>query len=306
MQKKITKRVIRKMFAISVLLIALVCLSFFNSSYAETIQTAKAKSKTITKEEAENSKKILELKSLNIENYEFYPEFNSNTTTYYLIIPKTQKSLDISCEANVENANIKITGNQKLTQSENLIKVALSKSGYESRTYEIYASKRDNDGPKLSSLKVENAEMTPQFEPDKFYYDVNVKYTNNIEPLKIEAVPEDNDVKIEILGNTVDTLIEGDNNIITILLKNSEGTTIYQINATIQKSTIIEINNNDNNGMMSKISETWNKVVEMCRENKLPLMVASVVVAFIILVIILTKIHNKRIKKNRQKIKERV
>ena len=109
MQNKITKRVIEKMFAINVLLITLLSLCFFiNSSYAETIQTAKTKSKVITKEEAENSKKILELKSLNIENYEFYPEFNSNTTTYYLEIPKTQKSLDINCETNVEDADIKI------------------------------------------------------------------------------------------------------------------------------------------------------------------------------------------------------
>ena len=102
MQKKITKRVMGKIFAINVLLITLISLSFFNNSYAETIQTAKTKSKVITKEEAENSKKILELKSLNIENYEFYPEFNPNATTYYLEIPKIQKSLDIKCETNAE------------------------------------------------------------------------------------------------------------------------------------------------------------------------------------------------------------
>ena len=76
MQKKITKRVMGKIFAINVLLITLISLSFLNDSFAETIQTAKTKPKVITKEEAENSKKILELKSLNIENYEFYPEFN--------------------------------------------------------------------------------------------------------------------------------------------------------------------------------------------------------------------------------------
>ena len=170
MQKKITKRVIEKMFAINVLLITLLSLCFFiNSSYAETIQTAKTKSKVITKEEAENSKKILELKSLNIENYEFYPEFNSNTTTYYLEIPKTQKSLDINCETNVENANIKITGNKKLTHDENLIQISLSEDGYETRIYNIYALKRENDGPKLSSLSIENGEITPQFNPDRYY-----------------------------------------------------------------------------------------------------------------------------------------
>ena len=308
MQKKITKRVIEKMFAINVLLITLLSLCFFiNSSYAETIQTAKTKSKVITKEEAENSKKILELKSLDIENYEFYPEFNSNTTTYYLEIPKTQKSLDINCETNVENANIKITGNKKLTHDENLIQISLSEDGYETRIYNIYALKRENDGPKLSSLSIENGEITPQFNPDRYYYNVKVNYSGDITPIVINALSDDNDTTIEIIGNNAENLVEGDNNIITILLKNSKKTTIYQINATIQKNTIINLNdsNNKNNDIMNEISVIINKISEICQENKLPLIIASGVVAFIIIIIVLIKIHKKKVKENRQKIKDR-
>lgn len=308
MQKKITKRVIEKMFAINVLLITLLSLCFFiNSSYAETIQTAKTKSKVITKEEAENSKKILELKSLNIENYEFYPEFNSNTTTYYLEIPKTQKSLDINCETNVENANIKITGNKKLTHDENLIQISLSEDGYETRIYNIYALKRENDGPKLSSLSIENGEITPQFNPDRYYYNVKVNYSGDITPIVINALSDDNDTTIEIIGNNAENLVEGDNNIITILLKNSKKTTIYQINATIQKNTIINLNdsNNKNNDIMNEVSVIINKISEICQENKLPLIIASGVVAFIIIIIVLIKIHKKKVKENRQKIKDR-
>ena len=308
MQKKITKRVIEKMFVINVLLITLLSLCFFiNSSYAETIQTAKTKSKVITKEEAENSKKILELKSLNIENYEFYPEFNSNTTTYYLEIPKTQKSLDINCETNVEDANIKITGNKKLTRDENLIQISLSEDGYETRIYNIYALKRKNDGPKLSSLSIENGEITPQFNPDRYYYNVKVNYSGDITPIVINALSDDNDTTIEIIGNNAENLVEGDNNIITILLKNSKKTTIYQINATIQKNTIINLNdsNNKNNDIMNEVSVIINKISEICQENKLPLIIASGVVAFIIIIIVLIKIHEKKVKENRQKIKDR-
>ena len=258
MQKKITKRVMGKIFAINVVLITLISVSFFNNSYAETIQTAKTKSKVITKEEAENSKKILELKSLNIENYEFYPEFNSNTTTYYLEIPKTQKSLDINCE-------------------------------------------------KLSSLSIENGEITPQFNPDRYYYNVKVNYSGDITPIVINALSDDNDTTIEIVGNNTDTLVEGDNNIITILLKNSKQTTIYQINATIQKNTIINLNDNNNksNDIMNNISVIINKISEVCKENKLSLVVASGIVAFIIIIIVLAKIHKKKVKENRQKIKNR-
>ena len=307
MQKKITKRVMGKIFAINVVLITLISLSLFNNTYAETIQTAKTKPKVITKEEAENSKKILELKSLNIENYEFYPEFNSNTPTYYLEIPKIQKSLDIKCETNAEDANIKITGNKKLTQRENLIQIVLSKSGYETRTYNIYALKRENDGPKLSSLSIENGEITPQFNPERYYYNVKVNYSGDITPIVINALSDDKDTTIEIIGNNTDTLVEGDNNIITILLKNSKKTTIYQINATIQKNTIINLkdNNNKNNDIMNEVSVIINKISEICKENKLPLVVASGFVAFIIIIIVLAKIHKKKVKENRQKIKNR-
>lgn len=304
MQKKITIRNIIKIFSICILFTMLISLSTFKSIYAATTQTAKTKSKIITKEEAENSKKILELRSLNIENYEFYPEFNSNITTYYLEIPKTQTSLSINCETNVEDAEIKISGNKKLTQNENLIKISISKSGYESRTYNIYASKRSDDGPKLSSLNIENAEMTPQFESDKYFYNVNVRYTNNIESLKINAIPKDSDTKVEIFGNTADELIEGDNNVVTILLKNSEGITVYQLNATIQKNTIMEINNN--NSAMNNISEKLNQIGKICSENKLPLIIASTVVVFIILIKIIIKVHKNKVKRNRQKMKERV
>ena len=57
MQKKITKRVMGKIFAINVVLITLISLSFFNNSYAETIQTAKTKQKLLLKKKRKIVKK---------------------------------------------------------------------------------------------------------------------------------------------------------------------------------------------------------------------------------------------------------
>ena len=90
-------------------------------------------------------------------------------------------------------------------------------------------------------------------------------------------------------------------------MNNSKQTTIYQINATIQKNTIINLkdNNNKNNDIMNEVSVIINKISEICKENKLPLVVASGFVAFIIIIIVLAKIHKKKVKENRQKIKNR-
>ena len=293
----INKINVRKIETIFILVIMLLSLNFFKGSYA-------AKSKLITKEEAENSKKILELESLNVENYGLYPKFNSNTTTYYLTIPKTLKKLNISCNANVEDATIKITGNKSLTKTENLIQISLSKEGYESRTYEIYASKKENNGPKLSSLSIENGEMTPVFNADRYYYTVNVNYSGEIKPLNIYAETADSDTTIEILGNTTDNLTEGDNNIITILLKNSEGTTIYQIEAIIQKNNIIEVNKSNN--AINKISDTMDKAGELLKEDKISLIVASAIVIFIIIIMVSINIKKRKVKENRQKMKDRI
>ena len=112
----------------------------------------------------------LSLKSLSVDGFELYPEFNENTTTYYVSIPSTQKSLDLSYEANVEGAKVTVTGNTSLTKNENLIKISLSKSGYTSRTYKIYATKQVTDGPKLSSLSINGVELSPEFSKDVFYY----------------------------------------------------------------------------------------------------------------------------------------
>ena len=66
----------------------------------------------------------------------------------------------------------------------------------------------------------------------------------------------------------------------------------------------MEINNN--NSAMNNISEKLNQIGKICSENKLPLIIASTVVVFIILIKIIIKVHKNKVKRNRQKMKERV
>ena len=56
---------------------------------------------------------------------------------------------------------------------------------------------------------------------------------------------------------------------------------------------------------MNKVSVIINKISEVCKENKLSLVVASGIVAFIVIIIVLAQIHKKKVKENRQKIKNR-
>ena len=255
----------------------------------------------------------LSLKSLSVDGFELYPEFNENTTTYYVAIPATQKSLDVSYEANVESAKVTVTGNTSLTKTENLIKVSLSKSGYTSRTYKIYATKQVTDGPKLSSLSINGVELSPEFSKDVFYYTADVKYSNELAPLEITAIPESESTKVEILGNTLNELKDGDNNIISIVLTGTKNVTVYQINVTFQKSSMIVVTNSDS-GNVSKVSfdfkgkakELCGKIVGFYNENQIPILAGAGIIIIVILLIIINKNHNKKIKQNRKKMKDRV
>ena len=255
----------------------------------------------------------LSLKSLSVDGFELYPEFNENTTTYYVAIPATQKSLDVSYEANVESAKVTVTGNTSLTKTENLIKVSLSKSGYTSRTYKIYATKQVTDGPKLSSLSINGVELSPEFSKDVFYYTADVKYSNELAPLEITAIPESESTKVEILGNTLNELKDGDNNIISIVLTGTKNVTVYQINVTFQKSSMIVVTNSDS-GNVSKVSfdfkgkakKLWGKIVDFYNENQIPVLAGIGVIIIVILLIIINKNHNNKVKQNRKKMKDRV
>ena len=75
-----------------------------------------------TSPEAEDRKNNY-LKSLSVEGYEISPEFNKNTTTYYLVVPTSITSINILAEAESENATTKITGNTSLRNKENTVKI---------------------------------------------------------------------------------------------------------------------------------------------------------------------------------------
>lgn len=78
------------------------------------------------------------LKSLSIKGFSFYPSFKPNIYNYNLIINEEISKLDISAEVEIEGATFEITGNENLTDGDNLIKVVvIAKDGETKREYKI-------------------------------------------------------------------------------------------------------------------------------------------------------------------------
>lgn len=78
------------------------------------------------------------LKELNVKNYNLYPSFKPSIYNYSLNITEKIDKLEIIAEAENENAQIKIEGNEKLKEGENIIKVIVTaEDGQTSREYKI-------------------------------------------------------------------------------------------------------------------------------------------------------------------------
>jgi len=115
----------------------------------------------------------------------------------------------------------------------------------------------------LTSLNVEDLELTPEFNSNIYSYTINVDMQKkNINSLNIKAVPNEADATVEVIGN--ENLIEGEN-IITILLKSSDETksTVYQIvvNKNDASSEIVSDSNIYNIAFLSNLTSFQKNIV---------------------------------------------
>lgn len=90
----------------------------------------------------------------------------------------------------------------------------------------------------LKELRINNEGMLPSFEKNIYDYYLNVD--NSVNELKIEAIPENLDSKIEIIGNN--NFNEGEN-IIKIIVTGNEGENIYNIQ--VNKTSNINLSNSN-------------------------------------------------------------
>ncbi len=82
---------------------------------------------------------------------------------------------------------------------------------------------------KLKSLKIKGADISSVFSPDIYEYKIHMETGRKLE---IEAIANQSDATVEILGNED---FEGDENLVTIILKSADGsqTCTYQIIVTL-------------------------------------------------------------------------
>lgn len=257
-----------------------------------------ATSKTKAEINEERSNNYLE--SLSVEGYDITPEFNKFNQTYYLTIPSSVKSLNVIAKCEKEEAKYRVSGNTNLANNENTINVVVTSQNRLTRTYKIIVTKEINNGLKLNSLDIEGVTLAREFTSDNHNYNGTATFSKDETELKINAIANVSDASIEILGNKV---VQG-NNLITIILRSGNKTSVYQIylDVTVEKTITTEIKNN------SFIEDAKNKITEFMKdENKvMALLIAVAAVLLILVIILITKISKgKKVSKNKENLKKR-
>lgn len=254
---------------------------------------------TTTKTDDENTNN--DLASLSITDYQISPEFNKNTRNYYVAIPTTISSVEVNAQAESAKATVKITGNTQLTKTENTIQIVVTSAKGRKKTYKIIVTKQKENTLKLQSLEIKGATFSPAFDSSKYYYTAEMKINDDSKDITVEAVANNANAKVEVIGNKG---IQAGENLVSVIVSNSSETTVYEIliNATVEKTIISNVENND------KIQQVKNGVSEFFKdENKvIALLVAVAVILIIIIICIIKKISGKnKADKNREKLRKR-
>lgn len=254
-----------------------------------------------TTSQTDNENTNNDLASLSITDYQISPEFNKNTRNYYVAIPTTISSVEVNAQAESAKATVKITGNTQLTKTENTIQIVVTSAKGRKKTYKIIVTKQKENTLKLQSLEIKGATFSPAFDSSKYYYTAEMKINNDSKDITVEAVANNANAKIEVIGNKG---IQAGENLVSVIVSDSRETTVYEIliNATVEKTIISNVENND------KIQQVKNGVLEFFKdENKvIALLVAVAVILIIIIICIIKKISGKnRADKNREKLRKR-
>ena len=228
------------------------------------------------------------LSNLGIKPYDF-TGFKSGTTSYQAIIPEDTETIEIYAKTQDAKATVTGTGKKTLESGDSKLEVVVTAEDGTKKTYTINITRGEQkehdenleepeDADGLSTLKIKNLDLSPEFKTD--IYEYTAKYIGENTKLEIETIPTSENYKVEVIGN--EDIQEGEN-IITVLVseKNGDNVATYQI--TLNKSLV------DEEAIAREEAE---------KQAKQQKTIIGIVVAVVILIAIIVWIVVKRKNKN--------
>lgn len=217
--------------------------------------------------------------------------FKPGTTTYNVTVPEDVESVEVYATAQDSGATISGTGTKKLQKGANVLNVVVTAEDGKTKTYTINATREGENETEeeqseenveevkngLSNISIANLELSPSF--DTNIYEYTVKYVGENTSLDIQTVATDPNYTVEVLGN--EKLKEGEN-IITILVSDSEGNNVATYQVTVNKTLVDE-------EALAREEEEKQK-----EEQRKMFMIAGGVIALIIIIFIVIIVKRRR------------
>ena len=233
------------------------------------------------------------LKDIKINGYSIEPKFEMFTTEYVLTVEEEVDKVEIEAIPDDEKARVEIKGNTTLEFGRNEIEIQVTaENGQAKQSYFLYITKgySSQANANLKEIKIENIELAPIFDKNTINY--AFEYPKSLEQLKIEALPEDEDAKVEIVGN--ENLKEVTQNI-EIQVTAKDGQTIKTYYLTAKKAGI-EVENPEGNEPPREETKQEKQTKETEDANTTLYMII-VIIAIVIIIIAIKSVTERRKKK---------
>ena len=224
------------------LIFCMVCIMFLtNIKAGEICKDVLGEKNILISANNNTNKNNANLSKLQINQEGLTPNFNKDKTNYCVTVSDKVDELKITAEPEDLNAKVSIVGNTELKNGDNKIDITVTAQNGSKKVYTIIVTKT-NDPEKSNSyllnLIVENATLSPVFSKEEFNYNCGT-VGKNIDTLKILAFGENENVKIDIIGN--DKLKYGDNKIdIKVTSEDGTTTTVYCITVKRDSDIVTE------------------------------------------------------------------
>ena len=207
------------------------------------------------------------LKSLRTNREEIEPDFNKDVFEYFLATDDDIKNLEISAIPENAKSQVQIFGNDNFVFGQNKVEIKVtSEDKRKNSSYIIYVTKTSDlnkSNTNLETLAVENALLSPSFEPNITNYRIDVAH--DVEILHILAIPQNTHASVKL--DKKDVLDVGDN-YITIVVTSEDKLSFknYRIVAhrrTTEEQTEYETNlANENKQLENLLNNTIDNVSE--------------------------------------------
>lgn len=229
-----------------------------NSSSSKSNNTSNTTNSSSTSNSSAKSSDAT-LSDLGIKPNDF-KGFKTGTTNYSTTVPENVSEVEVYAKTTSSKASVTGTGKKKLNKGKNTVEVIVTAENGTKKTYTIVITREgseeetsnseatstdtsekekttanENIGDGLSSLKIEDLKIEPDFKTNVYEY--RVKYIGEKDKLNIEAKTTNSNYTVEITGNN--ELKEGEN-IITILVSDANSNNIATYQVIVNKSLVDE------------------------------------------------------------------